>query len=85
MDTVQSTTVMWMSLLIVVGCGEWYTGAFAKDPFQTYAFVLAQLPFHALVVYASTCMMTIGYHLLVLGKLINTVLEADANPHLSLL
>ena len=67
-DQTAQAIVAWLTFLLVCGGYEWSSGAFTKDPFQTYTFVLFQLPFHALVVYASLCMMTIGYHLVVLGK-----------------
>ena len=67
-DKVSSNLVYWLFAMLAAGIFEWRSGAFKEDPFQTYSFVLLQLPFHALVVYASTCMMHIGYHLVVLGK-----------------
>ena len=68
MDQAGSSLVYWLGLLLVVSAFEYLTGAFQSDPFQTYSFVVLQAPFQGLVVYASLCMMTIGYHLVVLGK-----------------
>ena len=68
MDRVQSNLTLWLFAILAAGIFEWTTGAFKEDPFQTYTFVILQFPFQALVIYASTCMMHIGYHLVVLGK-----------------
>ena len=65
-DKVSTNLTYWLTILIAASIFEWSSGAFKADPFQTYSFFLLQLPFQALVIYASTCMMSIGYHLVVL-------------------
>ena len=68
MDQAAQSLVYWLGLLLVVSAIEYSKGSFTVDPFQTYSFVILQAPLHALVVYASMCMMHIGYHLAILGK-----------------
>ena len=67
-DKASTNLVYWLVAMLGAGIAEWMSGAFAQDPFQTYSFVILQLPFQFLVVYAGTCMMHIGYHLAILGK-----------------
>ena len=68
MDQAGQSIVYWLGLLLVVCAIEYSKGSFSVDPFQTYTFVILQAPLHALVIYASMCMMHIGYHLAILGK-----------------
>ena len=68
MDLWASTIVYYLAILLILGAIEYSKGAFEKDAYQTYTFCFMQLPLQALVIYAATCMMHIGYHLVVLGK-----------------
>ena len=68
MDRTGTNIVNWLALLLVVSTIEYFRGAFEEDPYQTYTFVVLQAPFHGLVIYASVCMMHIGFHLAVLCK-----------------
>ena len=77
MDQAGTYLVNWLATLLIVSILEWCLGSFTSDPFQTYSFVILQLPFHALVIYASTCMMNIGYHLIILED------RPDASKELS--
>ena len=66
MDKFASTLIYWLSALLVIAFVEWKNGSFEVDAYQTYTFVVFQAPLHYLVVYASICMMHIGYHLAIL-------------------
>ena len=40
MDRAVSSLVYWLVALLVASGFEWLTGAFEKDPYQTYSFVV---------------------------------------------
>ena len=61
--------VIWLAVLLFLSLTEMRSEAFSKNVFQTYTFVVLQLPLHALVLFGSYALCSIGWHLIVLGKL----------------
>ena len=77
MDWTGSMIIYWLACVLVCAAIEGMTGAFNIDPYQTYTFVAVQVPFMALVLYASQCIFNIGYHLSVLED--STEASAELN------
>ena len=60
--------VLWLCVLLVLSLTEMQSDSFSSNIFQTYTFVVLQLPLHGLVLFGSYALCSIGYHLMVLGK-----------------
>ena len=60
--------VVWLTTLLVLSVTEMRTAAFREDFYNSYTFVVLQLPFHMLVLFGCYSLCAIGYHLFILGK-----------------
>ena len=73
--------VAWLGLLLVLSVTEMQREQFAKDPFTSYTFFVLQLPLFSLVMFGAYSLCDIGYHLMVLGKLLKLIQQRTAIRH----
>ncbi len=64
MNNCSTALTSWLAALIVLSLFEYST--ISSDFFNTYFFVVAQLPLYGLVVFGCYALVSIGYHLVVL-------------------
>ena len=67
----RSVFSVWLSVLLALSITELQTLAFKTGKvniFNTYTFVVLQLPLHLCVLFGCHGLCSIGYHLMVLGK-----------------
>ena len=60
--------IAWLLVLLALSVTEMQTEKFGQNPWQSYTFVVFQLPLHMLVLFGCYSLCAIGYHLITLGK-----------------
>ena len=60
--------IVWLSILTGLLFCECTKKELKQDPFNSYFFFVLQLPFYFLVLFGCKGLISIGYHLLTLGK-----------------
>ena len=66
MGTFAKSLILWLTALLLLSVTELSNEEASKDFYNTYTFVVLQLPFHLLVLFGCKTLVSIGYHLMVL-------------------